>query len=213
MYGHKNGFARGCLIEYDDGPVPGNILELGKTAYHSLLENGELLVTEEDIEGGVNDDGLEAGLNLIFYDECDGDDDYNPYYDDDSITIWLKKMLLGNAILQPEPFLTLLDQQSLFKLLPQHSEAFLAEIPKLSDMLADPKKFDPIRLPSTTEKVIAKDYFDGMIYLCGENSDYPCYEPGCSSDFAFIKDSVCLIYLYTCSFEIRRANIYPFKTS
>lgn len=122
------------------------------------------------------------------------------------------KKLPGYDVLQSDGLLKLVSDKTLFNLL-------LAKIRQIDQ--SDLKKLSAPRGPcEPTLKQYALEElsniadYSGMVDICDYSAGaISCLDPLCRSDYAWVKDSICCVYISTSGGNINQIWLFPFTTT
>ncbi len=199
---------------YRDDNLGGNIIELNETDYHKLLKDGSIQYNEKIFKEKNSSGNLREGRSYIFLE----DPEHYLYSFDPikSIIPFLKNSTLGFYHNQNDPKLVLGLNRNIYEiLLGWLSDELILKLPYFESLNEDSFKTD---IPPPLEsKILQYRDFDGRIGGCGAKGDiyknvsYMYVEPGCSSEFAWIKDGVCNFYLHTSCTSPDKISFFPFQ--
>ena len=185
-FGIKHGFK---LFPEEDSA--GLTLDLESLTYSLLIEKGYLTGDYwlKDLE---NHEVVRDGICLAY--NGDAVPDLCDYVPPENIELILTQAHLAEYISAPLPTLRLISKRSLFKLLPKYinitKEQGLSgpDMPKISDVAAR---------ASVRDLLNENPDYSGRVYVCDYkgNSDMPCNEPVCHSEFAWSKEGNVLFYM------------------
>ena len=172
------------------------VVGMGRCCLDTLLRDSKLHgVKDKDL---TEDDTLRGGLNLVYCDDML--DDLFGCHDEIGLMPFLRLAFLAEYEAEHSRF-CLVSPDPLGILLPQFIERYTAKTPS---MILAPKESRCLQLKAS---------FCGRHYVCDWSSDgMRCGDPLCHSEFAWVQNQICLLYMSGGSAGINSVQFYPFYT-
>ncbi len=186
----------------------GGIIGLEKQEYDVLIQQGALRgdLYKKEL---YNDEPLMEGLHFSCWDEAQEDDDLVDGDPPSTIQPFLKHAHLCLYCESPEPELKLAVRKSIFDIFLEIMKDVDREcLPSLSDI--------DVRKPPLELSRRFKDSLMDINSICTRitTCDWPgCGDPFCGSEFAWVENGVCLLYMFASGAGVGSVFLFPFKTS
>jgi len=185
----------------------GGIIGLEKQEYDTLIQKGELSGDIFDKEL-YNDEPLIEGLHFTCWDEAQENEPLVDWEPPSTILPFLKHSHLCYYRESPTPELKLVVKESIFDILWGMIEAVDRQcLPLLSDINVRKSPLDLSRR--------AKDQLMDVNSICGQiaTCDWPgCGDPFCGSEFAWVENGICLVYMFASGAGLGSVFLFPFRT-
>ena len=185
----------------------GGIIGLEKQEYDTLIQKGELSGDIFDKEL-YNDEPLIEGLHFTCWDEAQEDECLVDWEPPSTIQPFLKHSHLSYYRESPTPELKLVVKESIFDILLEIIEDVDRQcLPLLSDIDVRKSPFDLSR--RFKDRLMDVNSVCGRIATC----DWPgCGDPFCGSEFAWVENGICLVYMFASGAGLGSVHLFPFRT-
>jgi hypothetical protein len=185
----------------------GGIIGLEKQDYDALMQNGELRgdIFHKDL---YNNEPLLEGLHFTCWDDEEEGESLVDWDPPSTIQPFLKRSHLCYYRESPTPELKLIAKENIFDILVDLAEDVDRQgLPLLSDL-------DARKAPLHFSRRL-KDGLTDVDSVCGRvaTCDWPgCGDPRCSSEFAWVENGTCLVYLVASCAGLGSVFLFPFRT-
>ena len=185
----------------------GGIIGLEKQEYDTLIQKGELSgnIFNKEL---YNDEPLIEGLHFTCWDEAQENEPLVDWEPPSTIQPFLKHSHLSYYRESPTPELKLVVKESIFDILLEIIEDVDRQcLPLLSDIDVRKSPFDLSR--RFKDRLMDVNSVCGRIATC----DWPgCGDPFCGSEFAWVENGICLVYMFASGAGLGSVHLFPFRT-